>query len=122
MSNPARIIVAGTHSGVGKTTIVAGIIRALTDRGLRIQPFKTGPDCIDPGFHSVAAEVPCKNLYTMLLSNGVVRELFHRSADGADISIIEGVRGLYDGASAERRARQCVSSEQGAEDTDHPGH
>lgn len=96
-----RVIVAGTHSGVGKTTIVAGICRALVNRGLTIQPFKTGPDYIDPGHHTVAARRECRNLDTMLVPDRSVRELFARGASGADLSIIEGVMGLFDGASAD---------------------
>lgn len=91
-------IIGGTHSGCGKTTVTMGIIRALKDRRLNIQPWKSGPDYIDPGFHSLAAGVPCRNLDTMILSDSIVHEIFHRQR--GELSVIEGVMGLFDGAGA----------------------
>lgn len=96
--NIPRIIIAGTHSGVGKTTFTLGIILALKKRGLSIQPYKTGPDYIDPGYHSYATGKNCRNLDSMLLSRNVVLEFFERNSRKIDISIIEGVMGLFDGA------------------------
>jgi len=90
------IVIGGTHSGCGKTTITMGIIRALKRRGLDVQPWKAGPDYIDPGFHSKASGKICRNLDTMILSNSVVREIYQRQ--NCDISLIEGVMGLFDGA------------------------
>ena len=90
------IVIGGTHSGCGKTTITMGIIRALIKRGLNVQPWKAGPDYIDPGFHSKAAGKICRNLDTMILSDSVVQEIYSRQV--CDISLIEGVMGLFDGA------------------------
>ncbi len=93
-----RIFLAGTNSGVGKTTITLGLILALKKRGLNVQPFKAGPDYIDPSYHGMAAEKSCRNLDTWMLTKNTIIELFERSSGkNIDISIIEGVMGLYDG-------------------------
>jgi cobyrinic acid a,c-diamide synthase len=92
------IVIAGPASGVGKTTIALGLMAAFRRRGLVVQPFKCGPDFIDAGHHARVCDRPSRNLDGWMLSDETNRALFARHARTADIAIVEGVMGLFDGA------------------------
>ncbi len=95
-------MIAGTHSGCGKSTVAMGLNRLLSRRGMKVQPWKCGPDYIDPGFHSVAAGYCCRNLDTRLMPLPAVNELFFHHGRQADLSLVEGVMGFYDGDGGRR--------------------
>jgi len=97
-----RLLIAGVHSGVGKTTSTLGIMAALRRKGLEVQGFKAGPDYIDTGLHLYAAGIKSHNLDSWMGSEEVVKTIFCKNAARAQISIIEGVMGLYDAATGER--------------------
>jgi cobyrinic acid a,c-diamide synthase len=94
-----RLVIAGSHSGVGKTTATLAILAALKARGRRVQAFKSGPDFIDPSHHAAVTGRPSRNLDGWMLEAAVNREIFSRASADADISIIEGMMGLFDGSS-----------------------
>jgi cobyrinic acid a,c-diamide synthase len=94
-----RLVIAGTGSGVGKTTIATGLMSLLSRRG-KVQGFKVGPDFIDTMFHRAATNRPSRNLDSFFMDHDTIRNLFGWSTGDADIAIVEGVRGLYEGLTA----------------------
>ncbi len=99
MSN-SRLVIAGTHSGVGKTTVTLALLSALKARGHAVQAFKVGPDFIDPSHHMMVTGRPSRNLDGWMLGVDTNREIFSGAAAGVDLSIIEGMMGLFDGSSS----------------------
>jgi len=94
-----RFVLAGTGSGVGKTTFTIGIMSALMKRGLIVQGFKCGPDYIDPTYHTAVTQRPSRNIDSFMMSHETVRAIVARASKDADAAIIEGVMGFYDGKS-----------------------
>lgn len=92
-----RIAIAGANSGCGKTTVTCGILKALADRNVDLQPFKCGPDYIDPMLHGHIAGKACQNLDPFFLSEEELRDVFVKDGQKAEFSVIEGVMGYYDG-------------------------
>ncbi len=96
----ARIIVAGTHSGVGKTTVATGIMAALYRRGVRVAAAKVGPDFIDPGYHRLAVRRPGRSLDPTLHGTDLLASLAAAAGEDAELLVVEGVMGLFDGDGA----------------------
>lgn len=103
-----KILIAGTNSGVGKTTISLGIMQALTKRNLKVQPYKVGPDYIDPSYHTFITGRYSRNLDSYMLDDEKIKYIVKNSSKDADISVVEGVMGLYDGYGVD--LDDCTSS------------
>jgi cobyrinic acid a,c-diamide synthase len=94
-----RLVIAATRSGEGKTTVATGLMAALRATGLRVSAHKVGPDYIDPSYHAAATGAPGRNLDAWLTGEDSIAPLLRHGAAGADVSVIEGVMGLFDGVS-----------------------
>ncbi|MEU7159096.1 cobyrinate a,c-diamide synthase [Streptomyces chrestomyceticus] len=99
MSTIPRLVIAAPASGSGKTTVATGLMAAFTEAGLSVSAHKVGPDYIDPGYHALATGRPGRNLDAYLCGPGQIAPLFLHGSAGADLAVVEGVMGLYDGAS-----------------------
>ncbi len=95
------LVIAGERSGVGKTTVTLALLSSLSRQQQKIQSFKVGPDYIDPMFHQQVTGRPCRNLDPVLTSETYVQDCFTRHVQGVDYALIEGVMGLFDGASGQ---------------------
>ncbi|MFJ1893944.1 MULTISPECIES: cobyrinate a,c-diamide synthase [unclassified Streptomyces] len=99
--NVPRLVIAAPSSGSGKTTVATGLMAAFAARGLAVSPHKVGPDYIDPGYHTLATGRPGRNLDAYMCGPDLVAPLFAHGARGCDLAVVEGVMGLYDGASGQ---------------------
>jgi cobyrinic acid a,c-diamide synthase len=95
----SRIVIAGVTSGVGKTTVAMGVMHGLSQRGLLVQPFKVGPDFIDPSYHTLVTNRNSRNLDVWMMGRQGILDCFASASKDADIAVVEGVMGLFDGMS-----------------------
>ena len=109
MSVPA-VVIAAPASGSGKTTVATGLMGALRRAGRRVAPFKVGPDFIDPGYHGLAAKRPGRNLDPVLVGEPLIGPLYRHGSAGADIAVVEGVMGLFDGRIEENTTGTAIGS------------
>ena len=107
-----QLFISAAHKSSGKTTVSLGLCRALRNRGLRIQAFKKGPDYIDPIWHGLASGRPSYNLDFHMMARAEISSLFQRHAASADIALIEGNKGLYDGMDLEGRDSNAALAKQ----------
>jgi cobyrinic acid a,c-diamide synthase len=107
------ILVSAPSSGTGKTTVMLGLLRALRDDGLAVQPFKSGPDYIDPAFHRAASGRASFNMDTWAMGDGLLNAIAAEAA-GADICVAEGSMGLYDGVATHGQSGFGSSAETAA--------
>jgi len=96
-----RVVVGAPCGRSGKTTVTLGLLAALKSRGIRVQPFKKGPDFIDPGWMTMVTGRPCRNLDSFMMTKQVILDSFMTSAADADIGVVEGAMGLFDGVDIE---------------------
>ena len=89
-------VISAPMTGSGKTTVTLGLLAALRKRGIAVQPFKVGPDFIDPGLHEIAAGVPSHNLDGWMMPRERIETLFESATFGKDLAVVEGVMGLFD--------------------------
>ena len=108
-SGAPGLVIAAPRSGAGKTTVTLGLLRALRRRGHSVQPFKCGPDYIDPAFHEMAAGRPSYNLDNWAMGSGLIATLAARGSIDAELAITEGVMGLFDGAAARGQSGSGVA-------------
>ena len=108
------VVVAATKSGSGKTTVTLGLLSALAQRGYTVAPFKVGPDFIDPGHHSMITGWTCRNLDGWMLSKETNLNCFASNSFQADIAVVEGVMGLFDGYDGKSEAGSTAQMANGS--------